>query len=68
MTTEHSRDFVEVSLKLAHRTLEGARALDLRQKSDYEVFTELEEKEVKDLLSDAEKFVEKVKQVLKQSG
>jgi len=42
-----------------------AKALDMRQKGDYEVFTEFKEEEVKRLIADAEKFVESVKQVLK---
>ncbi|MEM3368494.1 MAG: HEPN domain-containing protein [Nitrososphaerales archaeon] len=42
-----------------------AKALDMRQKSDYEVFTEFREEEVKKLIADAENFVGSVKQVLK---
>ena len=129
MTTEHSKDFVQASLKLSDRALEGARvllnegeffgaisrayyaifhasravlyskginskthsglvslfgkhviqkgtmpkefagilakALDMRQKSDYEVFTEFEETEVRNLINDAEKFVRAAKELLK---
>lgn len=42
-----------------------ARALDMRQKSDYEVFAHFEENEVGELISDAEKFVKRVRELLK---
>lgn len=41
------------------------KAFDLRQKSDYEIYAELDEELVKKTVNNAEKFIRKVKEVLK---
>jgi len=41
------------------------KAFDLRQKSDYELYAELNEELVKETVYNAEKFAEKVKELLK---
>jgi len=43
------------------------KAFDLRQKSDYEIYAELDGKLVKETVNDAEKFITKVKETLKIS-
>lgn len=40
------------------------KALDLRQKSDYELYAELNEELVKEVIKNAGKFVEKIKELL----
>lgn len=40
------------------------RAFDLRQKSDYELYADLNEEMVKETLNNAEKFLEKIKELL----
>jgi len=40
------------------------KAFDLRQKSDYELYAELEEELVKETVDNAEKFIEKVRESL----
>jgi uncharacterized protein (UPF0332 family) len=42
-----------------------ARAQNMRQKSDYEVFTHFEQDEVERLIADADKFVRRVRNLLK---
>jgi uncharacterized protein (UPF0332 family) len=41
------------------------KTFDLRQKSDYEIYTELDEELVRETVNNAEKFIEKVKELLK---
>lgn len=41
------------------------KAFDLRQKSDYELYAELDEEVVKETIKNAEKFIEKIKESLK---
>jgi len=43
------------------------KAFDLRQKSDYEIYAELDGKLVKETVNNAEKFITKVKETLKIS-
>lgn len=40
------------------------KSFDLRQKSDYELYAELNEELVKEIIKNAEKFIQKIKQVL----
>lgn len=40
------------------------KALDLRQKSDYELYAELDEELVEEVIKNAGKFVEKIKELL----
>jgi uncharacterized protein (UPF0332 family) len=40
------------------------KAFDLRQKSDYEIFAELDEELVRETINDAKKFIEKIEQFL----
>ena len=40
------------------------KAFDLRQKSDYELYAELNEELVEEVIKNAEKFTEKIKEVL----
>jgi uncharacterized protein (UPF0332 family) len=42
-----------------------SRALDLRQKSDYEIQAVFEIEHVKELIKEAEEFVNKIKEILK---
>ena len=41
------------------------KTFDLRQKSDYEIYTELDEVLVRETVNNAENFIEKVKELLK---
>jgi len=43
------------------------KAFDMRQRCDYETYAELEEELVKEVVSNAEKFVNKIKELLKIS-
>jgi uncharacterized protein (UPF0332 family) len=43
------------------------KALDLRQKSDYELYAELNEELVEEVIKNAGKFVEKIKELLEPS-
>lgn len=43
------------------------KAFDLRQKSDYELYAELDKETVEETLNNAEKFVEKIKELLNAS-
>ncbi len=40
------------------------KALDLRQKSDYELYAELNEERVQEVIKNARKFIEKIKELL----
>lgn len=40
------------------------KALDLRQKSDYELYAELNEERVEEVIKNARKFIEKIKELL----
>ena len=41
------------------------KAFDLRQKSDYELYTELNAETVKEVIKNAEKFIKKAKELTK---
>lgn len=41
------------------------KAFDLRQKSDYELYTELNAETVKEAIKNAEKFIKKAKELTK---
>ena len=43
------------------------KAFDLRQKSDYEIYAELNEELVEEVIKNAKKFIEKIKEILEAS-